>query len=102
MRSVEYLKSQGVDGDQSLDIFGDISTYNSSNHQVYTRFHRKPQIYPTSFKKNTTAMDRKLILILSMALMALGMTAPAQGLELTKVYYPDEAFVHPTTLRWHK
>ena len=30
MRSVEYLKSQGVDVDQSLDIFGDISTYNSS------------------------------------------------------------------------
>ena len=30
MRSVDYLKSQGVDVDQSLDIFGDIETYNSS------------------------------------------------------------------------
>ena len=30
MRSVEYLKSQGVDVDQSLDIFGDMATYNMS------------------------------------------------------------------------
>lgn len=30
MRSVEYLKSQGVDVDKSLEIFGDIETYNSS------------------------------------------------------------------------
>ena len=28
------------------------STYNSSNQRIYTRFHRKPQIYPTSFQKN--------------------------------------------------
>ena len=34
--------------------------------------------------------------------MALGMTAPAQGLELTKVFYPDEAFVNPAALRWHE
>ena len=30
----------------------ELSTYNSSNQQIYTRFHRKPQIYPTSFQKN--------------------------------------------------
>lgn len=30
--------------------------------------------------------------------LALGMTAPAQGLELTKVEYPDEAFAHPEDL----
>ena len=30
MRSIEYLKSQGVDVDKSLEIFGDIETYNSS------------------------------------------------------------------------
>lgn len=30
MRSTDYLKSQGVDVDKSLEIFGDIETYNSS------------------------------------------------------------------------
>ena len=30
MRSVEYLKSEGVDVDKSLELFGDINTYNSS------------------------------------------------------------------------
>ena len=28
------------------------STYNSTNQRIYTRFHRKPQIYPSSFKMN--------------------------------------------------
>ncbi|MER2234623.1 MAG: hypothetical protein ABS885_06270, partial [Leuconostoc mesenteroides] len=32
--------------------------------------------------------------------LALGMTAPAHGLELTKVFYPDEAFIHPERIRW--
>ena len=34
--------------------------------------------------------------------LALGMTAPAHGLELTKVFYPDEAFTDPAKLRWHE
>ena len=33
--------------------------------------------------------------------LCLGPTAPPQGLELTRVEYPAEAFVHPETLRWH-
>jgi len=33
--------------------------------------------------------------------LALGMTAPAHGLELTKVFYPEEAFTDPASLRWH-
>ena len=28
------------------------STYNSTNQRIYTRFHRKPQVYPTSFQTN--------------------------------------------------
>lgn len=32
----------------------------------------------------------------------LGMTAPPQGLELTEVRYPEEAFLHPAKLRWHQ
>ncbi len=34
--------------------------------------------------------------------LALGLTAPPQGLELTRVYYDPEAFVHPEKLRWHR
>lgn len=34
--------------------------------------------------------------------LTLGMTAPARGLELTRVYYPEEAFIHPGALRWHE
>ena len=31
----------------------------------------------------------------------LGMTAPARGLELTRVHYLPEAFTDPASLRWH-
>ena len=34
--------------------------------------------------------------------LALGMTAPAHGLELTRVFYPDRAFTDPASLRWHE
>ena len=34
--------------------------------------------------------------------LALGMTAPAHGLELTKVFYPEKAFTDPASLRWHE
>ncbi|MBR2824502.1 MAG: tRNA pseudouridine(38-40) synthase TruA [Clostridia bacterium] len=33
--------------------------------------------------------------------LSLGMTAPPQGLELTEVRYPPEAFTDPASLRWH-
>lgn len=34
--------------------------------------------------------------------LSLGVTAPPQGLELTKVYYPDAAFVLPEDIKWHE
>jgi len=34
--------------------------------------------------------------------LSLGMTAPAHGLELTRVFYPDLAFTDPAKLRWHE
>ena len=34
--------------------------------------------------------------------LALGMTAPAHGLELTKVFYPERAFTEPAAMRWHE
>ncbi|MBR4081649.1 MAG: tRNA pseudouridine(38-40) synthase TruA [Clostridia bacterium] len=32
----------------------------------------------------------------------LGVTAPPHGLELTQVYYPDEALLDPESVRWHE
>ena len=43
-----------------------------------------------AFNKAFNTLDR----------LSLGMTAPAHGLELTEVRYPDLAFTHPEKLRW--
>lgn len=34
--------------------------------------------------------------------LSLGVTAPPHGLELTRVHYPEAAFVLPETIRWHE
>ena len=34
--------------------------------------------------------------------LALGVTAPACGLELTRVDYPETAFLNPAAIRWHQ
>ena len=34
--------------------------------------------------------------------LSLGVTAPPHGLELTKVYYPEAAFVLPEDIKWHQ
>ena len=34
--------------------------------------------------------------------LSLGVTAPPQGLELTRVYYPEAAFVLPEEIKWHQ
>ena len=47
---------------------------------------------PTAFEEAFSTLNR----------LSLGQTAPACGLELTRVFYPDEAFTHPAALRWHK
>ena len=38
----------------------------------------------------------------SLSRLDLGMTAPAGGLELTEVRYPEKAFTDPASLRWHE
>ena len=38
----------------------------------------------------------------SLSRLDLGVTAPASGLELTDVFYPDQAFTNPASLRWHE
>ncbi len=47
---------------------------------------------PDAFTKAFETLDR----------LALGMTAPAHGLELTQVRYPEEAFTDPSSVRWHE
>ena len=47
---------------------------------------------PDAFTKAFETLDR----------LSLGMTAPAHGLELTRVFYPEEAFINPAKLRWHE
>ena len=47
---------------------------------------------PDAFTKAFETLDR----------LALGMTAPAHGLELTQVRYPEKAFTDPSSVRWHE
>ena len=47
---------------------------------------------PDAFDKAFATLDR----------LALGMTAPAHGLELTEVRYPEKAFTDPAAMRWHE
>ena len=49
------------------------------------------RLAPDAFSRALETKDR----------LALGMTAPAHGLELTKVFYPEAAFTDPASLRWH-
>ena len=48
------------------------------------------RLAPDAFEKAFHSLDR----------LDLGMTAPAHGLELTEVRYPDQAFTQPETISW--
>ena len=45
-----------------------------------------------SFRKAFVSLNR----------LDLGMTAPASGLELSEVFYPESAFTDPASVRWHE
>ena len=47
---------------------------------------------PDAFRRAYGSFDR----------LDLGVTAPAHGLELTQVDYPEAAFTDPDSIRWHK
>ena len=47
---------------------------------------------PDAFSEAYETLDR----------LSLGVTAPPHGLELTKVYYPEEAFLMPEAVKWHE
>ncbi|MBO4471940.1 MAG: tRNA pseudouridine(38-40) synthase TruA [Clostridia bacterium] len=50
------------------------------------------RLKPDAFTRAFETLDR----------LALGMTAPAHGLELTQVRYPEKAFTDPSSVRWHE
>ena len=50
------------------------------------------RLQPDAFSKAFETLNR----------LALGMTAPAHGLELTEIRYPEQAFTDPAGLRWHE
>jgi hypothetical protein len=49
-------------------------------------------------KRDTDAFLRAFS---SRSRLDLGVTAPPHGLELTRVFYPEEAFRDPESVRWH-
>ena len=50
-------------------------------------------------KRGVDAFDRAFR---SLDRLDLGVTAPPHGLELTQVFYPDQAFILPGSIRWHE
>ena len=50
-------------------------------------------------KRGTDAFSRAFD---SLDRLDLGVTAPPHGLELTRVYYPEQAFILPEGIRWHE
>lgn len=50
-------------------------------------------------KRGTDAFEKAFV---SGNRLDLGVTAPAHGLELTRVFYPDLAFTIPDEIRWHE
>ena len=83
-----------IDGNEwILTVSGDAFLYNMVRIIAGTAaeigLHR---LEPDAFEKAFATKDR----------LALGMTAPAHGLELTKVFYPERAFTEPAAMRWHE
>jgi len=86
--------SLSVDGpDWTLTVSGNAFLYNMVRIIAGTAAEiGLGKLGPDAFSRAFETLDR----------LALGMTAPAHGLELTKVFYPDAAFTAPASLRWHE
>ena len=94
--TIRTIRSTGlsIDGNEwILTVSGDAFLYNmvriiaGTVAEIGLR-----RLEPDAFARAFETKDR----------LTLGMTAPAHGLELTKVFYPDEAFTNPVVLRWHE
>ena len=82
------------DGDAfTFTVYGDAFLYNMVRIIVGTLIeigHGK--LSEDAFLRAFASLDR----------LDLGPTAPAHGLELTRVDYPEEAFLDPAQVRWHE
>ncbi len=81
-------------GDEiSLTVEGDAFLYNMvriiAGTLIEIGLHRRDV---SAFAQAYETLDR----------LSLGVTAPPHGLELTKVYYPEAAFVLPEQVKWHE
>ena len=74
-----------------LTVSGDAFLYNMVRISAGTVMEiGLEKLSPDAFRRAFETRDR----------LALGMTAPAHGLELTQVRYPEAAFTDPESLRW--
>lgn len=93
IRNIRNVELSVSGNEWIMTVSGDAFLYNMvriiAGTAVEIGLHR---LEPDAFQKAFETKDR----------LALGMTAPAHGLELTKVFYPEEAFSNPAALRWHE
>lgn len=92
IRTMRYVSLERQGDELTFVVEGDAFLYNMVRIMVGTLMeiglHKRE---PDAFQKAFENLDR----------LSLGMTVPPQGLELTKVYYPDIAFTDPDSFRWH-
>ena len=92
IRTIREAELMTNKNEWTLTVSGNAFLYNMvriiAGTVVEIGLHR---LEPDAFMKAFETLDR----------LSLGMTAPAQGLELTRVFYPEKAFTEPAKLRWH-
>ena len=93
VRTVESIDIERIGGEPRLTLTGDGFLYNMvriiAGTLIEIGLHRRSA---DAFTEAFRTLDR----------LSLGVTAPPHGLELTKVYYPEEAFRMPEAVRWHE
>ncbi len=92
IRQIDFCKLDRDGSLITLEIHGNAFLYNMVRIIAGTLIeigHHK--LSPQAFERAFATLNR----------LELGPTAPPQGLELTDVEYPEEAFLFPEHLRWH-
>ncbi|MBQ8555723.1 MAG: tRNA pseudouridine(38-40) synthase TruA [Clostridia bacterium] len=93
VRTIRSVKLQSLGDEIILTIEGDAFLYNMvriiAGTLIEIGHHRRSV---NAFAEAFETRNR----------LSLGVTAPPQGLELTKVYYPEEAFSLPESVKWHE
>ena len=90
-RTVRDVDLQVRGSEWTLTVSGDAFLYNMVRIIAGTAAEiGLGRLEPDAFRKAFESLDR----------LDLGMTAPAHGLELTEVRYPEKAFTDPASIRW--